>query len=197
MPTLRDAVFVLGAPRVRDLPPDTGVEIAFAGRSNAGKSSALNALTGQNGLARVSKTPGRTQQLNVFALSPGHRLVDLPGYGYAKVPQALRHAFLALTTDYFQIRRSLKGLVLVADIRQGLKGEDHALLEGRADIPVLVLLSKADKITRGERQHRARELAQGAPETATLLPFSALDGTGVEEARHWVLQSLGLPRDAC
>ena len=192
MPTLRDAVFLLGAPRVRDLPPDIGAEVAFAGRSNAGKSSALNALTGQTGLARVSKTPGRTQQLNVFALSPGHRLVDLPGYGYAKVPQALRHTFLALTADYLEKRRSLKGLVLLADIRQGLKAEDHTLLQSRNDIPILVLLSKADKINRGERQRIVRELAKVAPETAYLLPFSAHTGEGLEETREIVLQWLGL-----
>ena len=192
MPTLRDAVFLLGAPRARDLPPDTGAEVAFAGRSNAGKSSALNALTAQTGLARVSKTPGRTQQLNVFTLSHDHRLVDLPGYGYAKVPQALRHTFFALTTDYLEHRRSLKGLVLLADIRQGLKAEDHTLLQSRNDIPILVLLSKADKINRGERQRILRELAKVAPETAYLLPFSALTREGLEETREIVLQWLGL-----
>ncbi len=196
MPTLRDATFLLGAPRVRDLSPDTGAEVAFAGRSNAGKSSALNALTGQTGLARVSKTPGRTQQLNVFTLSPDHRLVDLPGYGYAKVPQALRHTFLALTTEYLARRASLKGLVLVADIRQGLKSEDHVLLQGRTDIPVLVLLSKADKVNRGERQRLTREMAKIAPETAYLLPFSAHTNEGLEEARDMVLQWLGLGMSA-
>ncbi len=192
MPTLRDAVFLLGAPRVRDLPPDAGAEVAFGGRSNAGKSSALNALTGQTGLARVSKTPGRTQQLNVFALSPGHRLVDLPGYGYAKVPQALRHTFFALTTEYLAQRRSLKGLVLLADIRQGLKAEDHALLQSRNDIPILILLSKADKINRGERQRIVRELARVAPETAYLLPFSTLSREGLKETQEAVLEWLAL-----
>ena len=196
MPTLRDAVFLLGAPRVGDLPPDTGAEVAFVGRSNAGKSSALNALTGQTGLARVSKTPGRTQQLNVFALSPGHRLVDLPGYGYAKIPQALRHTFLTLTADYLARRRSLKGLVLLADIRQGLKAEDHALLHNRNDLPTLVLLSKADKINRGERQRLVRELAKIAPETAYLLPFSAHAGDGLEETQAIVLEWLGLAPSA-
>lgn len=192
MPTLRDATFLLGAPRVRDLPPDIGAEVAFAGRSNSGKSSALNALTGQTGLARVSKTPGRTQQLNVFALSRDHRLVDLPGYGYAKVPQALRHTFLALTTDYLEKRRSLKGLVLLADIRQGLKTEDHALLQNRSDIPILVLLSKADKVNRSERHRLLRAMAQVAPETAYLLPFSSLSREGLEETQETVLEWLGL-----
>ncbi|WP_297446291.1 ribosome biogenesis GTP-binding protein YihA/YsxC [Acidiferrobacter sp.] len=192
MPTLRDAVFLLGAPRVRDLPPDIGAEVAFAGRSNAGKSSALNALTGHTGLARVSKTPGRTQQLNVFGLADDRRLIDLPGYGYARVPQALRHTFIALTTEYLERRQSLKGLVLLADIRQGLKTEDHMLLQSRTDIPILVLLSKADKINRGERQRTLREMVKIAPETAYLLPFSAHTGDGLEETRDTVLQWLGL-----
>ncbi len=192
MPTLRDAAFLMGAPSVRDLPPDTGAEVAFGGRSNAGKSSALNALTGQTGLARVSKTPGRTQQLNVFALSRDHRLIDLPGYGYAKVPQALRHTFLALTTAYLEERRSLKGLVLLADIRQGLKAEDHALLQSRVDVPILVLLSKADKVNRNERHRLLREMAQVAPETAYLLPFSSLSREGLEETQETVLSWLGL-----
>lgn len=192
MPTLHDAAFVAGAVRLQDLPADAGHEVAFAGRSNAGKSSALNTLTGRAGLARVSKTPGRTQQLNVFALDLEHRLIDLPGYGYARVPQGLRQSFLTLTARYLTERRCLKALVLLADIRHGLKAEDQALLQQRADLPILVLLSKADKINRSDRNKQAREMAQTAPENAFLLPFSSHSGEGVAEARAIILDFLGL-----
>ncbi|MHB8254770.1 MAG: ribosome biogenesis GTP-binding protein YihA/YsxC [Acidiferrobacter sp.] len=192
MSNLHDAAFVAGAVRLRDLPSDTGYEVAFTGRSNAGKSSALNALTGRAGLARVSKTPGRTQQLNVFALDSSHHLIDLPGYGYAKVPQALRQTFLTLISDYLAERRSLQALVLLADIRQGLKAEDHALLVKRADLPILVLLSKADKVNRSERAKQAREIAKTAPANAFFLPFSAHSNEGVEEARAIILGFLKL-----
>lgn len=184
---LHDAAFVAGAVRLQDLPFDGGREVAFTGRSNAGKSSALNALTGRAGLARVSKTPGRTQQLNVFSLDPGHHLIDLPGYGYAKVPQALRQSFLALISEYLTHRQSLRALVLLADIRHGLKAEDHDLLRSRADLPVLVLLSKADKVNRSERAKQAREMAKVAPDNAYFLPFSAHSNEGVEEARALIL----------
>ncbi|HUW98044.1 MAG TPA: ribosome biogenesis GTP-binding protein YihA/YsxC [Acidiferrobacter sp.] len=192
MPDLHDAAFIAGAVKLRDLPPDTDYEVAFTGRSNAGKSSALNALTGRAGLARVSKTPGRTQQLNVFALDAGHRLIDLPGYGYAKVPQALRQTFLTLVYDYLSERRSLQALVLLADIRHGLKAEDRALLAARVDLPILVLLSKADKVNRGERAKQVREAAKAAPENAFFLPFSAHNNEGVEEARAMILGFLKL-----
>ena len=192
MSSLHDAAFVAGAVRLRDLPPDTGFEVAFTGRSNAGKSSALNALTGRAGLARVSKTPGRTQQLNVFALDANHHLIDLPGYGYAKVPQALRQTFLVLVSEYLSQRRSLRALVLLADIRHGLKAEDHALLVTRADLPILVLLSKSDKVNRSERAKAAREIAKTAPANAFILPFSAHSHEGVEDARAMILEFLKL-----
>jgi len=192
MITLAQAAFIAGAARLQDLPPDTGQEVAFAGRSNAGKSSALNTLTGRAGLARVSKTPGRTQQLNVFALDADHRLIDLPGYGYARVPQGLRQTFLTLTSRYLAERQSLRGLVLLADIRHGLKAEDHALLQDRADLPILILLSKADKINRSERHKRVQEVAAVAPENAFLLPFSSHNGEGVAEARAMILDFLKL-----
>lgn len=192
MLSLHDAAFVAGAVRLHDLPPDTGHEVAFTGRSNAGKSSALNALTGRAGLARVSKTPGRTQQLNVFALDAHHHLIDLPGYGYAKVPQALRQDFLTLISDYLSARRSLKALVLLADIRHGLKADDRALLAKRSDLPILVLLSKADKVNRSERARQTRAMAESAPANAFFLPFSALSREGVEEAQGLILGFLGL-----
>ncbi|MDA8390063.1 MAG: ribosome biogenesis GTP-binding protein YihA/YsxC [Gammaproteobacteria bacterium] len=186
MLSLHDAAFVAGAARLADLPADYGREVAFTGRSNAGKSSALNRLTGQAGLARVSKTPGRTQQLNVFALDGGHRLIDLPGYGYAKVPEALRRRFAGLLEGYLHNRQSLCGLVLLADIRQGLKDEDQNLVRARGDIPILILLSKADKLSRGGQKARVLAVAKTVPEHCYVLPFSAHTGDGVDEARNRV-----------
>ncbi|MDA8360780.1 MAG: ribosome biogenesis GTP-binding protein YihA/YsxC [Gammaproteobacteria bacterium] len=183
MSSLHDAAFVAGAARLVDLPADYGREVAFTGRSNAGKSSALNRLTGQTHLARVSKTPGRTQQLNVFALDGGHRLIDLPGYGYAKVPEALRRRFAGLLEGYLRGRQSLCGLVLLADIRQGLKDEDRNLIGARTDIPILILLSKADKLGRGAQKAGVLAVAKAVPENCYVLPFSAHTGDGVDEAR--------------
>ena len=193
---LRGATFVLAAHRPDQLPPDAGAEIAFAGRSNAGKSSALNALAGQSALARTSKTPGRTQQLVVFALPDGHRLVDLPGYGYAKVPPALRQHWKQEIDAYLRKRQSLRGLVLIADIRHAPAAFDLQMLAFCAaiELPCLVLLSKADKLSRAQVRTRQREVEgeiakEGA--RAQLIPFSAPAGTGVQEARAAVAEMLG------
>ncbi len=188
---LADAAFVAGAAQLADLPPDHGWEVAFTGRSNAGKSTALNALTGKTGLARVSKTPGRTQQLNVFALDAAHRLVDLPGYGYARAPEAVRAALGALVSAYLRRRRCLKALVLLADIRRGLNDDDRALLTARGDLSLLVLLSKADKVGRGERARQTARVREEAPQHARVLAFSAREREGIEIARAWVLGFLG------
>ncbi len=185
---LRGAAFVLAAHRLDQLPADAGAEIAFAGRSNAGKSSALNALAGQAALARTSKTPGRTQQLVVFALPDGHRLVDLPGYGYAKVPPALRDHWKREIDAYLRQRKALRGLVLIADVRHAPAAFDRQMLEFCAAIqlPCVVLLSKVDKLTRAQARTRQREvdaaLAQAGGSARTIL-FSATAGTGVPEAR--------------
>lgn len=186
MARLADARFVAGAAEMASLPADYGHEVAFTGRSNAGKSTALNHLTGRNGLARVSKTPGRTQQLNVFALDADHRLIDLPGYGYAKVPLPLRRQFAALLHRYIGERRCLRALVLLADIRHGLKTEDHELLGMRPELPVLILLSKADKLNHQMRRARVLAVATEVGSRCFVLPFSALDGYGLGEARAWV-----------
>ncbi len=185
---LRDAAFTTAAHRLDQLPADAGCEIAFAGRSNAGKSSALNALVGVGGLARTSKTPGRTQQLVVFTLPDGRRLIDLPGYGYAKVPADLREHWRGELERYLRERRSLRGLALIIDIRHPLKNFDRAMLAFCADtaLPCHVLLSKADKLGRGEMSRALvlvrRELAGlGAGFSAQAL--SALRGEGVDEAR--------------
>ena len=193
---LRGAAFVLAAHRLDQLPADTGAEIAFAGRSNAGKSSALNALAGQTALARTSKTPGRTQQLVVFALPDGRRLVDLPGYGYAKVPPALREHWKREIDAYLRRRKALRGLVLIADVRHAPAAFDRQMLDFCAaiELPCVVLLSKADKLTRAQARTRQREveagLAQAGAHARTIL-FSAPEGTGVAEARSAVAGLLG------
>jgi GTP-binding protein len=185
---LRGAAFVLAAHRVDQLPADTGAEVAFAGRSNAGKSSAINALADQGALARTSKTPGRTQQLVVFAMPDGRRLVDLPGYGYAKVPPSLRQHWKQEIDAYLRNRQSLRGLVLIADIRHAPAAFDRQMLAFCAaiELPCLMLLSKADKLSRAQARTRQREVeAEIAKEggRVQLIPFSATAGTGVPEAR--------------
>jgi len=180
------AKFVTSAAEARQLAPDSGREVAFAGRSNAGKSSAINAITERAALARVSRTPGRTQLINFFELAPGRRLVDLPGYGFAKVPEQVRARWLALMEHYFDVRESLAGLILIVDSRRGLGEQDAAMLEwGRARArPAHVLLSKSDKLNRRDRLAVLRETAaalSGAAVTVQL--FSAHARHGVEEAR--------------
>jgi len=182
------ARFLTSAPRASLAPPDAGAEVAFAGRSNAGKSSALNVITEQRSLARTSKTPGRTQQMNFFELSGTLRLVDLPGYGYAKVPQALKAQWQAQLAEYLETRVSLKGLILLMDCRHPLSDYDQQMLRwcNAAKLPAHVLLTKADKLKRGPANSsllsvRGR-LAALHPQ-ATVQLFSALRKTGVEQAR--------------
>lgn len=191
----RAAHFVLSAAEPRQLPPDSGAEIAFAGRSNAGKSSALNAICDQSGLARTSKTPGRTQLLNVFALDAQRRLIDLPGYGYAKVPEAMRAKWRLVIDAYLRERESLRAVVLIMDARHPLKEFDRQMLDYCRDIelPCHVLLSKADKLGRGEAARtlalvRKEGAAQGWPATAQL--FSATAKTGLDEARTKLMDLL-------
>jgi GTP-binding protein len=193
---LRGAAFVLAAHRLDQLPPDTGAEVAFAGRSNAGKSSALYALAGQAALARTSKTPGRTQQLVVFALPDGRRLVDLPGYGYAKVPPTLREHWKREIDAYLRGRHCLRGLVLIADIRHAPAAFDRQMLAFCAAIgmPCVVLLSKADKLPRAQVLARQREVDGEIGKAgwhAQSIAFSSPAGTGVEAARKAVAALLG------
>ena len=184
----RAARYLLSAHRLDQLPRDSGAEIAFAGRSNAGKSSALNKICDQQGLAHTSKTPGRTQQLVVFPLDDDHRLIDLPGYGYAKVPEKLRAHWREVIDTYLRTRDSLRGIVLVMDARHPLREFDRMMLgfahaTGRRS---LCLLTKSDKLSRGEA---ARVLAAVRKEVATIAPdaqaqlFSSLSGAGVDAAR--------------
>lgn len=194
----RSAQFVLSAAEVRQLPADSGAEIAFAGRSNAGKSSALNAICDQSGLARTSKTPGRTQLLNVFVLDEGRRLVDLPGYGYAKVPEAVRERWRAAIDAYLRQRDSLRAVVLIMDSRHPLKEFDLQMLAYCRDIGLgcHVLLTKADKLSRGEA---ASTLALVRKEIATLGSnasvqlFSVPAKTGLDEARATLIGLLSHP----
>ena len=179
-------VFVTSAADIRQLPADEGVEIAFAGRSNAGKSSALNTLTRQRNLARTSKTPGRTQLINVFEVLPGKRLIDLPGYGYAKVPLAVKEKWNRALSEYLQKRESLRGLVLLMDIRHPYRDVDQELLHWAtaSEIPVLILLTKADKLKPGARKStllQAREAALVFGGEVAVEMFSSLNKLGLPQ----------------
>lgn len=186
--------FLTSANALRQCPPDTGAEIAIAGRSNAGKSSAINSITQRKGLARTSKSPGATRLLNFFELAPDRRLVDLPGYGFARVSGDMRAHWGSLLEGYFAQRESLRGTVVVMDVRHPLTPHDAAMLElatsrGRR---VHILLTKCDKLGRGAAaaalQAVRRELPPGGQVTVQL--FSALAGTGLDEARGAVARLL-------
>jgi GTP-binding protein len=197
---LERARYLLAAHIPRQLPDDVGFEVAFAGRSNAGKSTALNALTRQNALARVSKTPGRTQQLVFFEVAPDKYLVDLPGYGYAKVPHELKDHWQAFLDRYFRTRESLKGLVVVMDIRHPLKDYDRHMLAYAVErgLPAHALLTKADKLGRGQQanalQAVGKELATRFGDTVSVQTFSGESKQGVDQAREVVNAWLGFER---
>ena len=185
------ASFLLSAPELEQLPPDIGSEVAFIGCSNVGKSSAINAVTGISGLARSSKTPGRTQTINLFRLDEHNRLVDLPGYGYAKVPLQLKQHFQELINNYLKTRKCLKGLILLMDIRHPLKESDQRLIQWtiHCNVPLHVLLTKSDKLTHGAAVATLRQVEQtlhGWSASATAQLFSSLDHTGVDKV-HGVL----------
>lgn len=180
------AQFLLSVADVKQLPPDRGIEVAVVGRSNAGKSSVLNQITQNKSLARVSKTPGRTQMVNLFALDEERRLADLPGYGYAKVPMSAKLKWQKTVNTYIHERESLKGLVLVMDIRHPLKDSDITLLEYCDDrgLPVHILLNKADKLSKGAAAQTLREVKAALTDyrnSVTFQCFSALKGTGIKE----------------
>jgi GTP-binding protein len=186
MSTYPNVKFVTSAAEFHQLAPDVGREVAFAGRSNSGKSSAINSLTQRAGLARVSRTPGRTQLINFFELAPDRRLVDLPGYGFAKVPERIRVKWLQLMERYFNVRESLVGLVLIVDSRRGLGAQDAAMLEWvlARDRQAHVLLTKSDKLNRRDSQKVLRETRTACADTAvTAQLFSAHAKEGFEEAR--------------
>lgn len=183
------AHFIISAPDIRHLPADTGIEIAFAGRSNAGKSSALNALTQQNGLARTSKTPGRTQLINLFQIEEGRRLVDLPGYGYAQVPEEMKRKWQRSLGEYLQKRECLKGVVILMDIRHPLKDLDMQMIDWAvgSELPTLVLLTKADKLASGARKKQLMSVREALADKAgdiRIEYFSSLKKMGIDKLRE-------------
>ncbi len=196
-PLYQRAAYLLSVHQLKQLPPDQGREVAFAGRSNSGKSSAINTLTGQRQLARTSKTPGRTQQIIFFRLDDTRHLVDLPGYGYAKVPPKLQAHWEQTLESYLRQRRSLKGLVLVMDIRHPLTRYDEQMLDwcAASEMPVHALLTKADKLSRGKARATLQQvshlLRKNWGEHADAQIYSASTGVGVEalQARldDWLL----------
>ncbi|MCL7745023.1 ribosome biogenesis GTP-binding protein YihA/YsxC [Guyparkeria hydrothermalis] len=185
------ATFIKSAPRLADIGADAGAEVAFAGRSNAGKSTALNALVGQKALARTSRTPGRTQMINLFGLGgekedAHYRLVDLPGYGFAKVPQAVRRQWGEAMGQYFAERQSLVGVVVIMDIRHPAKELDQQMLDYAAarGLPVLALLTKADKLGFGKIKQTVARLEREHPlPNGQWMAFSGTKNTNVREAR--------------
>jgi len=197
---LRNAQYLLSAHKPEHWPDDIGTEVGFVGRSNVGKSSAINRLTDQKSLARTSKTPGRTQQIIFFSINDHVRLVDLPGYGYAKVPLAVKNQWKQHIEAYFLQRKSLKGLVLPIDIRRELTPLDQQMLHYCMDrgLPTLILLTKADKLTRNHANQALFKLQKQLNKTQwsdldrELQLFSAIDGQGEEQARAVIDKWLGL-----
>jgi GTP-binding protein len=183
----RQAVFLTSAAKLKQSPPDQGFEIAFAGRSNAGKSSAINAICDQKALARTSKTPGRTQLLNFFSLDDDRRIVDLPGYGFAKVAENIKKQWQGTLADYLEHRQCLQGIFLMMDCRHPLKDNDRQMLEwaGHIGLPVHILLTKADKLKKGPAKSTLldvrKSIVQISPDFSAQL-FSSLKKTGLEEA---------------
>ncbi|OCG07562.1 YihA family ribosome biogenesis GTP-binding protein [Gilliamella sp. wkB178] len=181
--------FILSAPDISHLPVDTGVEVAFAGRSNAGKSSALNTLTNQKSLARTSKTPGRTQLINLFEIEDNCRLVDLPGYGYAQVPETIKLKWQKSLGEYLQKRESLKGLIVLMDIRHPLKDLDQQMIEWAVsvNIPVMLLLTKADKLASGAQKKQVNMVKEAIlpfQGDITVAPFSSPKRIGLEPLKQ-------------
>ena len=194
----QSAEFITSAPSLKQCPDDIGCEVAFAGRSNAGKSSAINTLTRNKNLARTSKTPGRTQMINFFQLGEDQRLVDLPGYGYAKVPVVMKAQWDRHMAEYLQARKSLGGLILLMDIRHPLQDYDRQMLNwaAQAGLPVHILLTKSDKLKRGPAQSTLlkvegflREMDPGIT-LLTVQTFSSLKKLGLPELEaqlnHWL-----------
>ena len=188
-----DAKFVLSANAPGQFLPDTGTEVAVAGRSNAGKSSAINVIVNRRQFARTSKTPGRTQLVNFFELRDGQRLVDLPGYGFARVSESVRQHWGRLLQAYFEQRESLSGLVLVVDARRQLGDFDRQMLAfaDSVGIAVHILLTKADKLKRGKAATALLEVKKELGRSASAQLFSAHNRQGVEEAREVLEKFLG------
>lgn len=184
--------FLKSAAQLNQLPKDQGAEVAFIGRSNSGKSTAINAITGKKGLAKTSKTPGRTQLLNFFQIDEHQRLVDFPGYGFANAPNDIQANWEKTLANYLKIRKSLKGLVITMDIRHPLKSQDQAMLVwvSHNQIPIYILLTKADKLTRSQAINTLKLTTQQlailhCPYEIQI--FSATKLIGIESVRHRIL----------
>lgn len=188
------ATFIKSANAPAGFVPDEGAEVAFAGRSNAGKSSAINVIVSRRQFARTSKTPGRTQLINFFALRDGARIVDLPGYGFARVSEKMREHWADLIADYFETRASLRGLFLIVDIRRGLSEFDRRMLAFAESVglPVHVLLTKCDKLKRGQAARALLEARRELGGIATVQQFSAQSREGEGEAREKLEEFLRL-----
>ncbi len=181
---VKEARFFAGAAEAGRLPRAQGPEIAFAGRSNVGKSTLLNALTGRHQLARVSKTPGRTQQINFFALDDRLVFVDLPGYGFARVPLAVKERWKVLVESYLASREALRGVVLIVDVRRGVQEDDAMLIDflRASSIPVILVATKLDKLPRGQRQKALRQISlRPLRGVSAVVGFAAPTGEGVRE----------------
>lgn len=188
--------FATSAPSIAVAPEDSRAEVAFVGRSNAGKSSALNIITGVKNLAKTSKTPGRTQLINFFALRDNKYLVDLPGYGYAKVARKTQQEWEQNLAEYLQMREQLRGVVIIMDIRHPLKELDQNMLSWLIEnnLPAHILLTKADKLTRNQAHQTLMKVTKAYTEYSSLVSaqiFSALNGTGVDTARNELDKMLG------
>ena len=197
-PTFQRTTFQSSAPDLRDAPPDAGFEVAFAGRSNAGKSSALNAICHQTKLARTSRTPGRTQQLVFFRVDDERRLVDLPGYGFARVSLAVKTNWQRLMGRYLERRECLRGLVVVMDIRHPLTAIDRQMLDWgiHAELPMLLLLAKADKLKRGAIERTLQQVRSDIsdiPVPVSVQAFSATKRLGLDAAQRQLEHWLELP----
>ncbi|MBF6650562.1 ribosome biogenesis GTP-binding protein YihA/YsxC [Methylobacter sp. BlB1] len=193
-PIYHQAKFINSSPHIRNAPADQGLEVAFAGRSNAGKSSAINTVTQQNALARISKTPGRTQMLNFFEINAGLRFVDLPGYGYAKVPVDVKKKWHEMMEHYLTHRKSLCGIILVMDVRHPLTEFDWQMVEWcqHTHLPLHILLTKADKLAYGAAKNtllQVRKELKDVSSPLTIQLFSSLKKTGIDEV-HEALDTL-------
>ncbi len=191
------AEFFQSAPTLKQCPPESGREVAFAGRSNAGKSSAINCLAGNRKLARTSKTPGRTQLINFFNITPQQRLVDLPGYGFAKVPLAVKRQWDQNLSQYLRERQSLKGLILLMDVRQPMKEFDTMMLNWavEAEMPVHILLTKSDKLKKGPAKNTLLSVRKHVKEAniddlVSVQTFSALKKEGITQLEQVLTQWL-------
>ena len=188
-----EAQFIKSANALSQFVPDDGSEVAVAGRSNSGKSSAINVIVNRRQFARTSKTPGRTQLVNFFSLQEGRRLVDLPGYGFARVSDSVRRHWGELLSQYFKSRESLNGLLLIVDIRRKLTDYDRQMMAftDEVQLPIHILLTKADKLKRGQMATAVLQVRKEVGDRATVQAFSALNRQGEDEARAMLEKFLG------